>query len=529
MNIAKEIIDNQQAIASLRGTWEQHWDEIAKYMLQRQDDFFGTRQAGEKRTEYLFDSVGPMALDRCTAFIESLVAPRTSKWHGLTPSDIKLRKDLTVQAHYEQIRDELFRDRYSGGSNFSHQFYETLTSAVAFGTGVMSVEDVAGEGTRYKSLHLSEAYISENSHGIVDVIYRKFKLTGRNAIEFYGADLPSKIMEKAEKNPQEKFEFIHCVKPNKEYRRGSLNNKQFKYSSYHVAVDGAVLMREGGYRTFPYVIIRLFSSPNEVYARSPAMMALPEIKMVNQMRKTDLRARNLAVDAPILTADNIRVNLKPRAINAGALDLNGNPLIRPYVSGQQVELTNQSIEQSHEVINEAFFINLFQLVVDNPQMTATEVLERSQNKAAVLGPIGGRIQAEMSRMIERELDIKSMRGEIPEPPPQLRGQLSYEVEYTASINRMQKAEEALAVQRTVEATVPIAQIDPNVFAGFNWQEYVRIIGEANGTPASLFYTPEQMQVIMAQKQQEQQMAMMAQAAPQVAGAVKDIAQAQSYG
>lgn len=526
---AREILSIQKELEHQRSTWTEHWQDVAQFVLQRQDDFYGTRKPGEKRTERVYDSVAPMAAEKCATLIESVATPRDMRWHGLQPMDKELRGDRSIQQTFEEATDLLFMRRYSGGGNFATQWAETLLSMVCFGTGVMLVEDAPGRGLSYKSTHLGEHYLMENPWGEIDTDYRKFRMRGHQAIRFYN-DAPSELLQKWEKGKNEWFWFVHCVKPNPDYVPGAFGDRQ-KYLSQHVSEDHAVLLRTGGYRTFPYVIVRYVTAPNEVYGRGPAMIALPEIKMLNRMRRSDLRARNLAVAPPILTANESsvrRVNLKENAINFGALDANGNQLIVPWQSGARIDLSNDSIQQSHQIINDGFLIRLFQILVETPQMTATEVMERRQDKASLLAPTMGRIQSEgLSRLIERELDILAVRGELPEHP-RLEN-FAYEVEYTSPISRMLKAENALSVQRTVDAVVPIAQIDPSVLDAFNWDEYAKIIAEANNAPARLFFSEEEMEAKRKAQQEQQMMQMASQMAPEFAGAAKDLAQAQSYG
>lgn len=52
------------------------------------------------------------------------------------------------------------------------------------------------------------------------------------------------------------------------------------------------------------------------------------------------------------------------------------------------------------------FITLFQILVDNPQMTATEAMLRAQEKGQLLAPTAGRIQAEfLGTLILRKLTL----------------------------------------------------------------------------------------------------------------------------
>ena len=53
------------------------------------------------------------------------------------------------------------------------------------------------------------------------------------------------------------------------------NNKNMDFVSCHVHEKSGTLLRESGFKEFPYVVPRyLKSSSNEVYGRSPAMNAL---------------------------------------------------------------------------------------------------------------------------------------------------------------------------------------------------------------------------------------------------------------
>ena len=104
----------------------------------------------------------------------------------------------------------------------------------------------------------------------------------------------------------------------------------------------------------------------------------------------------------------------------------------------------------------------------------------------------------------------------------------FEVKYTNPLSKMQMADEAMGVQNTVNALIPIAQFDPSVLKRVDWKEYADIMREANGAPSRLFKSDEQMDAEEAQEAELANMQMMVQSAPQVAGAIKDVAQAQSY-
>jgi len=536
---AVEICEITDQLAGERSTLDSHRKEIAEVLLNRQDDFFEEeRTPGEKRSQKKFDDTASLALEKFAAAMESILTPRGSKWHKLRSSDESINQNQEAAEWFDRLTDVLFSMRYSTKANYASQQHETYMSLGAFGDGVMILEDIK-TGFRYKSSHVSEHYFQDDRHGRIDTDYRKYRLTARQAAEKFGEDvLPTDIKKALEKEPFKKFWFIHCVKPNPDYIRGAKGQRGMPFSSFHVAYEGKKLLGTGGFKTFPYIISRYMTSPNEVYGRSPGMTALAEIKMLNAMRKSDLRARHMAIDGPILASDESVVRgfkNKPHAINYGGLDANGNPLIRPYDNRPRIDLSNDAIEQSRAFINDTFLVTLFQILVETPAMTATEVLHRAQEKGALLAPTMGRQQSEaLGPMIEREISILSDygyfldNGPLPMPDVIKKAGGEFEIEYTSPLSKMQKSEEALAVQRTLEAAIPMAQIDPNIFMKFDLNACIDVIGAANGAPAKIFRSPEEVAAMQEAQAQQQMMAQMAAAAPQVAGAVKDIAQAQSF-
>ena len=75
-------------------------------------------------------------------------------------------------------------------------------------------------------------------------------------------------------------------------------------------------------------------------------------------------------------------------------------------------------------------------------MTATEVLQRAQEKGYLLAPIiDSRIQSELfGPMITREIDILDRAGQLPPMPDKLKkmGGLEYDVVYESQIQVAQK-------------------------------------------------------------------------------------------
>jgi hypothetical protein len=276
-------------------------------------------------------------------------------------------------------------------------------------------------------------------------------------------------------------------------------------------------------------VSRYAVTAGEVYGRGPAQIILPDVMMLNEMNRTTIQAAQLAVLPPLLAhRDGIldAIRMTPAAINYGGVDDNGRQMIQPLSSGGRPDIGLELMDQKRALINDAFWNTLFQILVDTPNMTATEAMLRAQEKGALLAPTASRIESEfLNPMVERELDILSAAGALPPMPDQLleAGGL-FEVEYTSPLERARRAEEGVAILRTFEQLAPLAQVGgPEVFRRFNFDEAAKVLADVNGVPAKIMRSDEELEELKAQEAQQAELAQILQAAPVAASAAKDLA------
>ncbi len=531
---ADDIIRVHDQMKADRGNWEPHWQEVADRVLPRMSDFTSKKTEGVKRTEKVFDGTPGLALNRFGAAMESILTPRTQTWHKLKPTDQSLKKNTEVVLYLSEVNRRLFSARYSPKANFASQQSEVYISLGAFGTGALYIDEVMGYNLRYKSIHLAELFIMENAAGAIDRVHRAFEYTARQAVQRYGADnLPEVIRKAAEKEPGRKFEFLHCVAPRDDVGYGRKDYRGMAYVAQHIVLDGRKIVKESGYRTFPYAVSRYVTAPGETYGRSPAMDALPDIKTLNEQEKTLLRVGQKIADPPMLLSDYDDGGLQafssqPGAYNYGGVNSSGQQLAIPMQIGANLPVTLEMQDGKRKMINDHFLVTLFQILVDTPQMTATEAMLRAQEKGMLLAPTAGRQQSEaLGPMIEREIDLLAIAGQLPEMPDALReAGMSYDIEYDSPISRAQRAEEGIGIVRTIEALTPLAQVDPNVMKIINSERAARILADVNGAPPEALNSPEEMDAIKEQDAQQAQMTALVQAAPAVSSAAANMAKMQ---
>lgn len=536
-DIAREIIDLEKRLSAEKATLDSHCQEIADRVWPAHSKGFTTTnhgaEKGDKRNTLVLDSTASIALGRFGSILDSLLTPRNQTYHRVMASDPQLNKSRQVQLYFDDVTRMIFKYRYAPKANFSSQNQLVFKSLGAFGTGPMFTDQLAkAPGLRYRQVHLGQIRVRENHQGVIDTVVRRFPMTARQMVQKWGERVPAAIREQMKTTADREYEVIHCVKPNSEQDYGRLDFRGMPWSSHYVSIEGAALLSTGGYTTFPYQVPRYEQAPGEPYGRGPAMDVLPAIKTLNEQKKTLLKQGHRSVDPVMLIHDDGIIDtasLKPGAMIAGGVSADGRPLVHTLPVGR-IDVGHDMMNDERAAINDAFLVTLFQILVESPQMTATEVLERTREKGILLAPTIGRQQSEyLGPLIEREVDILEKQGLLPIMPGILReAGVEYRIEYDSPLSRAQRAEEAAGLMRTVELALKIAleAQNPEPLDHFNWDVVVPEVASIQGVPVKWMRSIEEI-MSMRQGREEQAQAQQAiQAAPGMAAMTKANAVAQ---
>lgn len=533
---ADEILKRFDDLVSKRGIWERHWEEVALKVLPYYSTSFyaqGNMTPGVKRNQEQYDITANSALWKFSAAMESMLTPAGSKWHRLRCTNPDLMKIREVAIWFDTVNDLMFHYRGSPNSNFQSQQHDGYVSIGAFGTSSLFIDQLDaryGKGLRYRHVHLGELFFAANHQGIIDTVYRRFKMTLRQIVQKWGKEkMPDTLISKLETKPEEEIQVIHCVRPNDDYEQGNLTKRGMKFESYYVLKDTRTMMAEEGYKSFPYAIARYLTAPGELYGRSPAMNVLPSIQVLNEEKKIILKQGHRTVDPVLLAHDDGILDgfsLKPGAINAGGVSADGRPLVHALPTGN-LAVGKDMMDDERMAINDAFLVTLFQILVETPQMTATEVLERAREKGALLSPTMGRFQSEsIGPMIMREFDLLAQQRLLP-PPPQvlIEAKGEWKAEYDAPLNRAMRSEEAAGIQRSMAwASEVAAQTqDPSVMDWFDIDQILPEMVDINGGKAKYVRSPDAVAQIRQGRQQQQAVQQLTDALPGIAGLTKTLA------
>lgn len=550
MGVVDDIIRRQQVMAADRYQWEDVWRQcvdVAMPTASHLYDYGGTgavsRSAAQdltglangpksaQRSKELYDSTAVWATDRLTAGMESLITPRAQKWHSLSIDDPFGAEATDLEEEWlDSFRDYLFSARYSAKANFSLANQKSLRNTTVLGTGVVFLEENFGrrrvDPVRvpffYRSCPLIECYLGIDTFDDVDQCIRVTEWTARSAASYFkatGGTISQKLQDKAN-DPATADKWVtimHAVMPREEAGEYSDKRRDSPFASFWIEVDTKHLIRPSGFYSFPYSVTWWDQTDGSAYGQSPVMSVLSDIKMLQVMNKSAAQAAQQAVKPPIATMVGIykdRLNLNSGAINPGYLDEAGRLKAQPIITSTNPTLAERVIEVKRTSVQTGLYVTLFQILVDNPQMSATEALIRANEKGELLGPAGAKIEGGIAQRVEREVDIVRRKGAFDEgsplqPPDTLVGK-NVGVQFTGPLARLRRVQELQGVDTVLGMATNMAQYDPSVLDRIDSDESLEIAREISGAPRKMFRLDEE----VAAKRQAQARQMEQQAAMQ---------------
>jgi len=519
--LASELKSNLSRLMEKRSTWESHWQECADYMQPRKAEITKERARGDKRNIQIFDATAIHALELLASSLQGMLTSSANRWFAMRYKEALLNESDEAKEWLEDATDKMYLA--FGRSNFQQEIFETYHDLITFGTSCLMIEEDENDIVRFSSRHIKEFYIQENKRGFVDTVYRRFKMPVGAAIDKFGLENFSRdtaILFK--KEPFEEIELVHVVRPRSIYDESKLDKKNMPFQSIYFEYGSGHIINIGGFKEMPYVVPRYLKASTEIYGRSPAMNALPDVKVLNKMVETALKAAAKQVDPPLLVPDDSM--LSPIRMSAGSLNYyrsGSRDRIEPLNIGQQTSVTLNQENQRREAIAKAFHIDQL-LVQANRTMTATEVVQRNEEKMRILGPALARMQQELLQpMILRVFNIMLRNKQFLQAPEILANQ-EVDIEYVSPMALAQKGQELQSLMRGLELFGQIGQIAP-VQDYIDEEGLIKQIIRITGLPARMIKSDKEVQMIREQRAAQQQQQMQMMQAMQEAKVAKDAA------
>jgi hypothetical protein len=521
---ALDTIRRWERLRSQRATIETLWQEIAELVWPDRADFTVRRQEGERRGQRQFDSGPQTALEQLSSGLWGAVTNSATDWFHVRHPDPEVSSDSDVHPWLEACRASM-RDAFSAnGSAFYAQVQEVYKDLGAFGTACLYVGEREAQGRLVFRAHsVSTFCIDVDDWGQVDTVVRRFRFTARQAHQRWGDAAGERVLRALDRDPMREFEFLHIVEPNPDADARRDGWRWMPFRSLHVSCEGKDVVQEGGFRVLPYCVPRWSTAQGGLYGQSPAMQALADIKVLNQLERLKLVAGQKMADPTLLTADEgtLRsVRAVPGGIIYGGVDADGRPRVVPLVTGADLRVYEAMAEQKRNAIREAFH-NTLMLMQPRANATATEILERREEQLRLLGPQLSRIETELLDPLTRVVfDMLLDLGAFPQVPEVLLADGRVKIEYVSPLTTAQRSGAAANVMRAMQAVVPLSQSMPGILDNFDADEVGRGIARGYDLPAAMLRDARE---VAEQRAQQAAAAAEAQQAAEAAAAMKPMA------
>lgn len=549
---ANEVLKKWERGKANRGTFETHWQQCANYMQPDRADYITERAPGARRMQYIFDSTPLWCLEQYTAGMHSLLTSSTLQWFFLRCDDDRLNKDEGVRQWLDGASAAMYAIFNSPRRAFSTASQELYADEGLIGSACMAVLEGRTADILFSTRHMKECIFFENDEDRVDTVVRRWPFSASQAVKAFGENAGEKVRAAAEKDAEGVFYFLHCVQPRAKRDPQRTDRKHKAFESVWIGEADKVVIDEGGYDEFPYLCPRLSKVTGEIYGRGRGMIALPDVKMLNELAKLVVKSGQKVLDPPLDVPMNgymMPIKTTPGSLIYRRQGMRLDDRIAPIETHGQVQVGDEMLNTLRNSIGRVFFVDLLRMPTDlqdplseGKGSTATYWLQRREKEMLALSPMLSRMQSEFSGpLIDRVFALcwrQSLRMQFgpgayfPPPPPAL-SSAKLRVEYVSPIALAQKSSQLDSIDRLIARQMSLRQVDPTCELSLDCDAIMRLEAEGRNAPVPALKSREQMeQEAEARQQAQEQMANQAAvesaagAAADGAGAISDLAGAQ---
>ena len=448
-----------------RESWMAHWKEISDYLLPRSGRFFvDDRNRGDKRHNNIYDSTGTRALRVLAAGMMAGMTSPARPWFRLTTSDPQLDESAAVKAWLADVT-RLMQMVFAKSNTYRalHSMYEELG---AFGTASTIVLADFNSVIHHYTLTTGEFAMAADHRGQVNTLYREFQMTVAQMVREFGRDNCSPTVQTLfDRGAQEQWVTImHAIEPRVDRDVTKRDDRNMAWKSVYFEHGGNEdqILRDSGFKEFPALCPRWATTGGDIYGNSPAMEALGDIKQLQHEQLRKAQGIDYKTKPPLQAPTSLKsrdVDTLPGGISFVDSAAPNGGIRSAFEVNIDLSHLLADIQDVRERIKGSFYADLFLMLANgtNPQMTATEVAERHEEKLLMLGPVLERMHNEiLDPLIEMTFSRMVEAGIVPPPPDELQG-MELNVEFVSMLAQAQRAVATNSVDRFVGNLGAVAQ------------------------------------------------------------------------
>jgi len=520
----KLLLSRWGQLRNERESWMAHWKEISDYLLPRSGRFFvDDRNRGDKRHNNIYDSTGTRALRVLAAGMMAGMTSPARPWFRLTTSDPQLDESAAVKAWLADVT-RLMQMVFAKSNTYRalHSMYEELG---AFGTASTIVLADFNSVIHHYTLTTGEFAMAADHRGQINTLYREFQMTVAQMVREFGRNNCSPTVQTLfDRGALEQWVTImHAIEPRVDRDVTKRDDRNMAWKSVYFEHGGNEdqILRDSGFKEFPALCPRWATTGGDIYGNSPAMEALGDIKQLQHEQLRKAQGIDYKTKPPLQAPTSLKsrdVDTLPGGISFVDSAAPNGGIRSAFEVNIDLSHLLADIQDVRERIKGSFYADLFLMLANgtNPQMTATEVAERHEEKLLMLGPVLERMHNEiLDPLIEMTFSRMVEAGIVPPPPDELQG-MELNVEFVSMLAQAQRAIATNSVDRFVGNLGAVAGIKPEVLDKFDADRWADAYADMLGIDPELIVPGEQVALIRKQRaeaaQAQQQAALLNQGA-----------------
>jgi hypothetical protein len=492
----KKLLKNAEILESNKSNFLSLFQDISDIFRPIKSDITSKKTAGDKSVfDYIFDSYPILAVETFASILSGVLTNKSSRWFEIKAVDDEINENQEVSEWLSKATDVMWSKMYNSQSRFEQSILESFKDIASFGTTATMIEAGKEFDLIYITHHIKNYLISENEESKVDSVIIKAEFTAIQAMQKWGDNNHKIIKEIAKNKPYEKFQFqLHIyLRENRDSNKIDITNKKFE--GVWLDVSNKIIVQELGWDSFPLAVGRSEKSTDELYGTSRAMIALPDARQLNIMQKQYNESVELTLKPPMIQNADFegRIDLSPMALNKAKSNSMsaGRSAIEPIKLIGQLNNTLELIQEKKKSIQEIFFLDKLK-IFDNPNATATQVLELRAEGFRIMSSVATSIQEYLDGILDRTFDIlfrKSFavndldngnssynilpEAVFPELPDLMKQAPDLKITFINPINQSQQITELNSIDVILQTVGNTMQLNPESIDVINFDEILR--------------------------------------------------------
>ena len=530
--LRKHCQKRKAALLEERAMYEPDWRQVAEYVDPYAGRHLTPATDGPRKLPSRAKIINSAAGKALRTMDAGFMGGHTSKsraWFRLGVSDPRLQDMADVKVWLDDetqaIRDTLAR------SNFYTALPTLYHSRHLFGVGAMVVDPDDEDVVRFYARSIGTYAIGLDRRGRCDTFWYCFRWTAHQIQQAFEpivgiAGLPRRVQESLTQGRLDDRYTIDClIEPNPDGKAGVRGPMERAFRKVYWIEGGTdevhgCLDVQGDYE-MRVLAPRWGAEGNDTYGPCPSLDALGDIKQLQYLEGEKLRLIDLMAKPPLALPETMRGkanNLAPGSRFYVTPDQTGSkvePIYTPDARGLQAVM--EDIEKVKDRIDQAYYADLFRMLdyLDDRQRTAYEISERKEEKVAMLGPS---LETLTDELLDPTIEIvyaERLRRGLVKPAPEALNNMPIKVEYTSILAQAQKAAGTGTIERVIGfvANIAAAQQSPEAFDNLNIDAAIEAVHDAQGAPARMLRSDDEIAAIRANRAQQQRVAQAAAMAP----------------